>query len=334
MPHRSAAVRCGPAVFSAAVLTLCAGLQTASAQQTETYPAKAVRWVVPFAAGGPVDLMSRAVAERLSQRWHQPVVMDFRPGAGGTIGTGFVAKAPPDGYTLMTGHVGTHAINATLYPQVPYDAVRDFTPISLIAEIPFAVLVHPSVPAKSVKELIALAKARPGDLNYASAGIGGPTHLIPEYFKSVAGIDIVHVSYKGNAAALAGVVSGEAQLMFSNFLTSTPLVQAGRMRLLATSAQQRSARMPDLPTISESGIPGFHATAWYGALAPAGLPQPLLQKLHADITAVLSAPDLRERFGAQSIDLVTTTPAGFAALIKSEIPKWGKIVRSSGAKPG
>lgn len=304
------------------------------AQEPVQYPSKAVRWLIPFAAGGPVDLMTRAIGEKLGQRWSQPVVMENRPGAGGTIGTSLAAKAPPDGHTLVTGHVGTHAINATLYPKLPYDPVQDFTPVSLIAYLPFVVLVHPSVPVKNIKDLIALAKARPGQINYASAGSGGPTHLIPEFFKTSAQVNIVHVSYKGNTAALTDLMAGEVQMMFSNFLTSLPFVRSGKLRAIATSSPKRWSGMPELPTISESGLPGFHATAWYGVFAPANLPAGIAQKLNADITAVLAMPDLRERFVPQGIDLTSSTSAEFAELIKSEIPKWRDIVRSAGAKPG
>jgi tripartite-type tricarboxylate transporter receptor subunit TctC len=327
-----AAALIGPQIL--AVLLLQASALPARAQDAVQYPGKAVRWLIPFAAGGPVDLLTRAIGEKLAQRWNHPVVMENRPGAGGTIGTSLAAKAPPDGHTLMTGHVGTHAINATLYPKLPYDPVKDFTPISLVAYMPFAVLVHPSVPAKNIKELIALAKARPGQINYASAGNGGPTHLIPEYFKTAARVNIVHVSYKGNAAALTDLMSGEVQLMFSNFLTSLPFVHSGKLRVIAISSAKRWLRMPDLPTMSESGLPGFHATAWYGMLAPANVPAGILQRLNADAAAVLAAPDMRERFVPQGIDLTTSTPAEFAELIRSEIPKWREIVRAAGATPG
>jgi len=322
------------AALAWAVWLAPASVPPAHAQDPAPYPDRTVRWLIPFAAGGPVDLLTRAIGEKLAQRWSQPVVMDNRAGAGGTIGTALAAKAPPDGHTLMTGHVGTHAINATLYPRLPYDPVRDFTPITLAAYMPFAVLVHPSVPAKNVKELIALARARPGQINYASAGNGGPTHLIPEYFKTAARVNIVHVSYKGNAAALTDLVAGEVQMMFSNFLTSLPFVHSGRLRVIAVSSARRWPRMPDLPTISESGLPGFHATAWYGVLAPANLPAGVLRKLNADASSVLAAPDMRERFVPQGIDLTSSTPGEFADLIRSEIPKWRDIVKAAGATPG
>jgi tripartite-type tricarboxylate transporter receptor subunit TctC len=296
------------------------------------YPDRPVRWIVPFAPSGPTDLMSRAVAEKLSQRLGQQFVLDNRSGAGGNIGAEVVSKSAPDGYTLMIGHVGTHAINVTLYPSVGFDPVRDFTPITLIATLPLALVMHPAVPAKDVKELIAYAKAHPGQLNFASAGNGGPTHLAGELLKSSALIDIVHVPYKGNAAALLDLVAGRVQIMFSNMLTSMPHVRAGKLRAIGISSTRRSPQAPDLPTIAESGLPGFSAVPWYGVLGPAGLPRPIVGKLNSEITRALAQPDMQERFVAQGIDLQSSSPEQFGALIKSEVVKWRKVVRDAGAK--
>jgi tripartite-type tricarboxylate transporter receptor subunit TctC len=296
------------------------------------YPNRPVRWIVPFAPAGPTDLMSRAVAEKLSQRLGQQFVVDNRAGAGGNIGAEVVAKAAPDGYTLMIGHVGTHAINVTLYPRIAFDPVRDFTPITLIATLPLALVVHPSVPAKDAKELIAHAKARPGQLNFASAGNGGPTHLTGELLKSSAGIDIVHVPYKGNAAALLDLVAGRVQMMFSNMLTAMPHVRAGKLRAIGISSAKRSPQAPELPTIAESGVPGFAAVPWYGVLGPPSLPRPIVSKLNTEIARALAQPDMQERFVAQGVDLQSSTPEQFAALIKSEVIKWRKVVRDAGAK--
>ena len=276
--------------------------------------------------------MSRAVAEKLTQRLGQQFVVDNRAGAGGNIGAELVAKSVPDGYTLMIGHVGTHAINAALYPKLAFDPVRDFTPITLIATFPLALVIHPSVPAKDVKELIAHAKAHPRELNFASAGNGGPTHLTGELFKSSARIDIVHVPYKGNAAALLDLVAGRVQMMFSNMLTSMPHVRAGKLRAIAVSSAKRSPQAPDLPSVAESGVPGFESVPWYGALGPAGMQRAVVTKLNAEISRALTAPDMRERFVTQGIDLQSSTPEEFAALIKSEIGKWRKVVRDAGAK--
>jgi tripartite-type tricarboxylate transporter receptor subunit TctC len=303
------------------------------AQSTASnYPVKSVRWIVPFAPAGPTDLMSRAVAEKLSQRLGQPFVIDNRPGAGGNIGAEVVAHSAPDGYTLMIGHVGTHAINASLYPKLAFDPTRDFTPISLIATLPLALVLHPSVPAKDIRELIAYAKAKPGQLNFASAGNGGPTHLTGELLKSMAAINIVHVPYKGNAAALTDLVAGRVQMMFSNMLTAMPHVRAGKLRAIAVSSPTRSPQASNLPTVAESGVPGFSSVPWYGALGPAGLPRHIVDRLSAEIAQAVALPDMRERFVNQGVDLQSSTPAEFAALIKSELVKWRKVVREAGAK--
>jgi tripartite-type tricarboxylate transporter receptor subunit TctC len=314
---------------------LCCTLVTASlaAQNSGAdYPNRPVRWIVPFAPSGPTDLMSRAVAEKLTQRFGQQFVVDNRAGAGGNIGAELVAKSAPDGYTLMIGHVGTHAINSTLYPKLPFDPVADFTPITLIATLPLALVVHPSVPAKDVKELIAYAKTHPGQLNFASAGNGGPTHLTGELLKTSAGIDIVHVPYKGNAAALLDLTAGRVQMMFSNMLTSMPHVRAGKLRAIGISSAKRSPQAPELPTIAESGLPGFSAVPWYGVLGPAAMPRPMVNKLNAEIARAVAEPDMNQRFVAQGIDLQSSTPEQFGALIKSELVKWRKVVRDSGAK--
>jgi tripartite-type tricarboxylate transporter receptor subunit TctC len=326
-----------PASMSIAARTLAAfccvvSSSTPAAQNAADYPNRPVRWIVPFAPSGPTDLMSRAVAEKLSQRFGQPFVVDNRAGAGGNIGAEVVSKSAPDGYTLMIGHVGTHAINATLYPKLAFDPVTDFTPITLLATLPLALVIHPSVPAKDVKELIAYAKARPGQLNFASAGNGGPTHLTGELLKTSAGIDIVHVPYKGNAAALLDLVGGRVQMMFSNMLTSMPHVRAGKLKAIGISSAKRSPQAPELPTIAESGLAGFSAVPWYGVLGPAGMPRPLVNRLNAEIARAVAQPDMAERFVAQGIDLQSSTPEQFGTLIKSELVKWRKVVRDAGAR--
>ena len=312
-----------------AAMLPCIALAQADVQ---SYPARPVRWIVPFAPSGPTDLMSRAVAEKLSQRFGQQFVVDNRPGAGGNIGAEVVAKSAPDGYTLMIGHVGTHAINATLYPKIGFDPVKDFSPITMIATLPLALVVHPSVPARNVKELIAHAQARPGQLNFASAGNGGPTHLTGELLKSSAGIDIVHVPYKGNAAALTDLIGGRVQIMFSNMLTSMPHVRAGKLRAIAISSPKRTPQAPDLPTVAESGVAGFSAVPWYGVLGPAGMPRALVARLNSEIARALALPEMHERFVAQGIDLQASTPEQFATLIRTELVKWRKVVRDAGAK--
>ena len=317
-----------PLAFAATLVGPAAAAQPVA----DDYPSRPVRWIVPFAPSGPTDLMSRAVAEKLSQRLGQQFVVDNRPGAGGNIGAELVSKSAADGYTLMIGHVGTHAINSSLYPRIGFDPIRDFTPVTLIATLPLALIIHPSVPAKNVSELIAYAKVRPGQLNFASAGNGGPTHLTGELFKTSAHIEIVHVPYKGNAAALLDLIAGRVQMMFSNMLTSMPHVRAGKLRAIAISSARRSPQAPDLPTVAESGLPGFSAVPWYGVLGPAGLPRPLVSKLNTEIAHALAQHDMQERFVAQGIDLQSSTPDQFGALIKSEIVKWRKVVRDAGAK--
>ncbi|HET7159973.1 MAG TPA: tripartite tricarboxylate transporter substrate binding protein, partial [Burkholderiales bacterium] len=259
-------------------------------------------------------------------------VVDNRPGAGGNIGAEVVSKSAPDGYTLMIGHVGTHAINATLYPKLAFDPVQDFSAITLIATLPLALVVHPSVAAKDVKDLIAYAKAHPGKLNFASAGNGGPTHLTGELLKASAGIDIVHVPYKGNAAALLDLTAGRVQMMFSNLLTSMPHVRAGKLRAIAISSPQRTPQAPELPTVAESGVPGFSSVPWYGVLGPARMPRAIIDKLNSEIARSLAQPDIKERFVSQGIGMQASTPEQFGALIKTELVKWRKVVRDSGAK--
>ncbi|MCW5604285.1 MAG: tripartite tricarboxylate transporter substrate binding protein [Burkholderiales bacterium] len=314
------------------VILLCSG--TAHAAQTPNYPTKPIRLIVPFAAGGPMDIMSRAIGERLTTAWGQQVVIDNRGGAGGGIGVELAARSTPDGHTLLTGHIGTHAVNASLYDKLGYDPVKDFAPITLIATLPLGLFVHQSVPAKSVRDLIATAKARPGQINFATASSGGPTHMAAEMLKSMAGISIVHVPYKGNAAALNALVAGESHMMFSNLLTGMPHVRTGRLNVLAVSSGKRSPQAPDLPTIAESGVPGYDITPWYGILAPAGTPRAVVMKLNHEVVRIVESPEMKSRFVTQGVDLTTSTPEEFADLIRTEIPKWRKIVRDSGASVG
>ena len=320
-----------PRLAGAAVLALSLAAASAHAQ---VYPDKPVRMIVPFAAGGILDIVARAVGERLNGPLGQPVVVDNRSGAGGAIGAEITARAAPDGYTLLTGHIGTHAINPSLYPKLAYDPVRDFAPITLVAMFPLGLFVHPSVPAQSVSELVALARAKPGQLNFASAGSGGPTHMAGEMLKAMARIDIVHVPYKGNAAALNDLLGGRVQMFFSNLLTAMPHVRSGRLRALAVSTAKRSPQVPELPTMAEAGVPGYEMTNWIGMLAPAATPRAIVLRLNRDIAAILGAPDMKERFRAQGLDLVSSTPEEFAAFIRSELAKWRKVVKESGARVG
>lgn len=281
-----------------------------------------------------MDIMSRAIAEKLTAAWGHQVVVDNRGGAGGGIGTEIAARSAPDGYTLLTGHIGTHAINVSLYSRLGYDAVKDFAPVTLIATLPLGLFVHQSLPANSVRELVALAKAKPGQINFASAGSGGPTHMAGEMLKAMAGINIVHVPYKGNAAALTDLVAGQVQMMFSNLLTAGPHVRSGKLRALAISSVKRSPQAPELPTVTEAGVPGYDLTPWYGVFAPANTPRPIVIKLNQEIGRIINGPEMKPRFAAQGVDLITSTPEEFAALIRTEIPKWREVVKKSGASVG
>ena len=307
---------------------------TSCVVSAQEYPTKPIRLIVPFAPGGPTDIMSRAISERITARLGQQLVVDNRAGAGGGIGSELAARSAPDGYTMLLRHIGTHAINTSLYSRIGYDPVKDFAPITMIATLPLGLFVNASVPAHSVKDLVALAKAKPGSLNFGSAGSGGPTHMAGEMLKSMGHIDIVHVPYKGNAASLIDLVAGRVQMMFSNLLTAGPHARAGKLRAIAISSSKRSPQAPELPTIAESGVPGYDLTPWYGVLFPAGTPRPIVMRLNQEIGGILTTPDMVERFRTQGIDLVTSTPEAFAALIKSEIPKWRKVVKDSGATAG
>jgi len=307
---------------------------TSCVVSAQEYPTKPIRLIVPFAPGGPTDIMSRAISERITARLGQQLVVDNRAGAGGSIGSELAARSAPDGYTMLLGHIGTHAINTSLYSRIGYDPVKDFAPITMIATLPLGLFVNASVPAHSVKDLVALAKAKPGSLNFGSAGSGGPTHMAGEMLKSMGHIDIVHVPYKGNAASLTDLVAGRVQMMFSNLLTAGPHARAGKLRAIAISSGKRSPQAPELPTIAESGVPGYDLTPWYGVLFPAGTPRPIVMRLNQEIGGILTTPEMVERFRTQGIDLVTSTPEAFAALIKSEIPKWRKVVKDSGATAG
>jgi tripartite-type tricarboxylate transporter receptor subunit TctC len=303
----------------------------ASAQD---YPAKPIRLVVPFAPGGPMDILSRALGEKLTARLGQQVVVDNRGGASGTIGSEIVSHAAADGHTLLAGHSGTHVVNISLFKKLGYDPIKDFAPITLTAELPMALVIHPSVPARSTEELIALAKAKPGSINYATASSGGPTHMASVLFQTMSGINIVHIPYNGNAPALNDLVAGRVQMMFSNLLTSTPLARAGKLRMLAVSTGKRTQQSPDTPTISEKAIPGYDYTPWFAMFAPAGTPRPVIILLNAEIKRALQSQDMQQRFSKQAIDLVTSTPEELGTLIHTEIPRWRKVVKDSGAGVG
>lgn len=295
------------------------------------YPAKAVHLVVPFPAGGPTDVLSRVVAQKLGERWSAVVVIDNKPGAGGAIGSEFVARSAPDGYTLVMATSSTHSIGPALQ-KLPYDPEKDFTPVSQAWSAPNVLLVSPKLDVKDVRGLIALAKAKPGQLNFASSGVGTIPHLSAELFKSLAHIDIVHVPYKGTGLAIADISRGQVAMIFDSIITGQQHAKAGNVRMLAVSTAKRSALLPEVPTMSEAGVPGYESNTYFGVLGPAGLPREIVEQLNGDIAAVLKAEDLRARFAAAGAEPVGSTPEAFAALIASEREKWARLIRSAGIK--
>lgn len=320
------------------VLRLCAALIASvwvvSAAAQSVYPSRPMRLVAPFAPGGVVDTISRVVAQKLSESLGQTVMVDNKPGAGGNIGAEFVSKSAPDGYTLLMGSIGTHAINVSLYPRLPYDAERDFQPVSLVTTNTNLVVVNPSFAVNSIAELIAYAKANPGKLNYGTAGAGTSQHLAAELFKTTAGIDFVHVPYKGAGPAIIDLLAGQIPLMFVDPSTSLAHIRAGRLRALAVTAGKRIPQLSNVPTVAESGLPGFEVNAWFGVFVPAGTPREIVSRLNADIVRALAGPEVRERLLVLGVEPVTSTPEQFGAFVKSEIAKWGRVVRQSGARAG
>jgi tripartite-type tricarboxylate transporter receptor subunit TctC len=317
-------------VFAAGLFTaLCVVGDGAHAQ---TYPTKSIRLIVPFPPGGPADILSRAIGQKLTDSWGQQVVVDNRAGAGGTIGSDLAAKGAPDGYTLLMGFVGTHAINPSLYSSLPYDVVKSYEPVSLVATATIILVLHPSLPAKSVKELIAVAKSKPGELTFGSPGNGTPQHLAGELFNTMAGVKMTHVPFKGAVPAINDLLGGRISLIFSSAPPALPHVASGKLRALAVTSARRSSVSPDLPTVSESGLPGFEVINWYGVLAPARTPKSIVDKLNAEITRITNMPDVRERLSTVGIEALSSTPAQFAAFIKEETAKWAKVVKFSGAR--
>ena len=298
----------------------------------QTYPSKPVRIIVPFAPASTIDIIGRIIAPKLSEALAQPVLVDNRPGAGGAVGMEAAAKAAPDGHTIVIGALGPLAMNPALYPKTPFDPVRDFAAVSLLATGPVVIAVHPSVPVKDVKELVALAKQRPGQLNFGSPGVGSSPHLTGELLKMLTGVDIVHVPYKGNAEALTDLISGRVSIVFTGVPPVVPMVKAGRAKLLATTGRQRLAQLPDVPTIAEAGYPGAQVLIWYGAVAPAATPKDVIARLNREIVKVMQVPDVRERFSQQGIDPETSTPEQFAQLVREEYARWTKVIRTSGIK--
>ena len=312
------------------LLNVCVSLSICGVAMAQAYPNKTVRLVVPQSAGGGADILARSVAEKLSKAWGVQVIVDNRLGAAGIIGTQLVAQAAPDGYTLLMGAISTHAINRGLYRNLPYDPVKDFVPITMIASAPLLVVVHPSLPVKSVQELIALARAKPGQLSFASAGSGNSTHLAGEMFKMLANVDILHVPYKGATPAEIDLMAGHASLMFSSILSAMPHSNAGRMRALAVTSARRTSVMPELPTVAETGLAAYDVNPWYGLFAPAGTPREIVDKINREVLGILQLPDVKERFATLGADPAGTTPGEFATFINVEIEKWTRVIKQSG----
>ena len=301
------------------------------AQTSPAYPSRAIRIVVPFPPGGTSDILSRAIGQKLTEEWGQPVVTDNRPGAAGNIASDFVAKSKPDGYTLYINTVGTHAINPAIYAKLAFDPLKDFTNITNLVNLPSVLLVHPSLPVKSVNELIALAKKRPGELQYASAGSGAQPHLTAEMFKSMAGVDMLHVPYKGAGPQMIALISGEAMLTFATAPSGVPLAKNGQARVIGVTSAKRIPALPDVATINET-LPGYIAIGWNGLCGPAAIPAPVLEKIHSTVAKIVRTPEMRDKLIGLGADPAISTPAEFNDLIKSELVKWAKVVKDSGAK--
>ena len=315
------------------LMTIAAGaLAFIGAVHAQSYPSKSIRYVVPYAPGGSTDIVARVLAIKLSEAMGQQVVVDNRPGAGGAIGADIVAKSPPDGYTMVTAVTSIMAINQFLYRKLPYDPEKDFAPVTQVGSLPLILVIHPSLPAKNVREFIAIAKAKPGQLNYGSSGVGTATHMTTELFKAMAGVDLVHIPYKGSGQVMGDVIGGQLALIFDQIVSSLPHVQGGKLRMLAITSAKRFPSLPDLPTIAESGVPGYESISWAGVAVPAGTPKEIVARLHAEIVMVLAMPDIRERFLRDGIETIGSTPEQFSEHIRRERIKWAKVVKDSGAK--
>ena len=318
-------------VFALCVLCVWLAGVAAFDASAQSYPAKPVRIVLGFPPGGASDILMRFVGARLTDSLGQPIVYDNRPGAGGNVAGEIVAKSPPDGYTLLMGNNAILATNASLYKNMSFDPVKDLAPVALIASQPNILVVHPSLPVNTVKEFIAFARSRPGQLNYASSGNGLAAHLAGELFKTMTRTNMVHIPYKGAGPALVDTLSGQCQVMFATAVSVQPYLQSGRLRPLAVTTATRSRNFPALPSVAEAGVPGFEATSWHGLVAPAGTPQAVITRLNGEINKVLQQPDIRDRLAKQGADVASGTPQQFAAYIRAEIPKWAKVIKDSGA---
>lgn len=313
----------------------CAGLMLTAAfgaAASDNYPSKPIKWVVPFPPGGAMDVMARALGEKLSQSTKQPVVIENRPGAGGMIGSSVVAKAEPDGHTMMIVSIG-HAVNPSLYNKLPYDAAKDFEPVTLVGVVPNILVVNPTrVKAGSVKELIAQAKAQPGGLTYASAGTGTTIHLSAELFNSMAGVDIMHVPYKGSAPAVTDLIGGQVDMMFDSVSSAKPHIQSGKLKPLAVTTTKRSSMFPEVPTIAEAGVKGYELSGWYAVFVPAGTPKPIVDRLNSELVKAIKLPDVQQRFAQIGAEPVGSSPQELAATLKEETARWSKVVRERNIK--
>lgn len=319
-------------VAAFAAFAAFAAAAAAAAWAQPRYPERPVRIIVPSTPAGVLDNVARALALRLADRLGQPIVIENKGGAGGNIGAEAAARSPADGYTLFIGFNATHGANLALFGKLAYDPVADFAPISLLAAVPNIISVHPAVSVNSLAELVALARSQPGKLSYASSGNGTSTHLAAELFKAAAGIDLLHIPYKGSSPAVADVIAGQVPVLVDSVSSSTAHVKAGKLKALATTSPKRLAVLPDLPTVAESGYPGFHSTAWVGLLAPAGTPRPVIERLHAAVVAVMALPETRDRMSAFGAEITTSTPEEFAAHIHSEMARLGKVIRDAKIK--
>lgn len=309
------------------------GVQAVQAESAAQYPSKPITIVVPFTSGGTTDILARLIGQRLSDRWKVPVVVDNKPGAGGNIGSAQVARSEPDGYTLVMGTIGTHAINPSMYSNMRYDVVKDFSPITRAAMVPNVLVVNATAPFNSVKELIAYAKANPGKLTFGSSGHGTTLQMSGELLKVISQVDLVHVPYKGSSPAIADLLGSQISMIFDNLPSALPHIKAGKLKALAVTSSQRVPQLPNVPTMVEAGVPGYDVMSWFGLLAPANTPKPIIDKLNQEIVEILKTPDVQQQIEAQGAIPTPETPAQFAAFIRNEIEKWNKVVQTAKLKP-
>jgi len=315
-------------IVATALVAACALLSGHAAAQS--FPTKPVRMIVAFPPGGATDIVARIVSQKLSEMWGQQVLVDNRGGAAGTIGTDLMAKSPPDGYNLFMATMGNLTANTVLYHNLPFDVERDLAPVTLVVKVHFVMVAYPSFPPKNVQELIALAKAKPGEINYASSGAGGAPHLGGELFKSMAGVDLTHVPYKGSGPSFADLLGGQVSLTIDSLAQALPYIKSGRLRALAVTGSRRAPMLPDVPTVAESGVPGYELTNWFGLVTRAGTPREIINRVNANVVKVLQMPDVRERLLGMALDPVGDTPEQFGAYIKSETAKWAKLIKEAG----